>query len=43
MERLVYEFNRKKISEISHIDITANYLSCFLLDKINEKMLNTLI
>ena len=37
MERLVYEFNRKKISEISHIDIAANYLSCFLLEKINEK------
>tara|TARA_A100001011_G_scaffold400732_1_gene518068 strand:+ start:1202 stop:2734 length:1533 start_codon:yes stop_codon:yes gene_type:complete len=40
IERLIYDFNKKKLSEITCYDLVANYLSCFIIKKINDRNIN---
>ncbi len=40
MERLIYDYNRKSVSEISSYDLVAYYLSIFILKKNNYKNIN---
>tara|TARA_B100000963_G_scaffold361740_1_gene399132 strand:+ start:15888 stop:17420 length:1533 start_codon:yes stop_codon:yes gene_type:complete len=37
INRIIIDFNYKKINEISSYDLIGYYLSCFILNKINDK------